>query len=130
MYILNNFQFHDFFFVNFQFHEFFFQIQVKNLRNHKRRAHNQLNKDLKCQFCDQYFKSFISRNEHIQNVHWSTSVKCDICDKIIKTTELKRHKRIIHENIRDHKCESCDKAYATATLLKHHINEKHENQVR
>ena len=86
--------------------------------------------DIKCQFCDKYFKSFIGRNSHIQNVHWSSNVKCDLCDRIVKTTELKRHMKVIHENKRDYKCDTCGKTYPRSTNLKHHINEKHLNIVK
>ena len=51
---------------------------------------------------------------------------CDICDKSFsKKPLLMRHKKVIHDGIKDHKCSTCGKKFALPYYLRHHIRFHH-----
>ena len=41
---------------------------------------------------------------------------------------LKKHRKAVHEGIKDFKCDKCDKAFASITTLKTHITYVHTNK--
>ena len=50
-------------------------------------------------------------------------IKCDICKKIFTTmSNLKNHKRTVHENERSFNCNLCDKIFKEKGTLKRHQN--------
>ena len=51
---------------------------------------------------------------------------CDICDKPFrKHPLLMRHKKVIHDGIKDHKCNTCGKKFSLPSSLRHHIRFRH-----
>ena len=75
---------------------------------------------LKCEICDNKFKSNNGLKNHLNLAHkFMEEQQCNICQSVFKLQrQLNSHVKIVHENIKYHKAES----------LKKHINSVHNSQ--
>ncbi|XP_055842414.1 zinc finger protein 540-like [Episyrphus balteatus] len=65
-----------------------------------------------------------TRTELKTHINYHTNEKtyrCQICDMVFNSLgNLHRHKRIVHEGIKDYPCSYCDKSFGKAETRKHH----------
>jgi len=75
-----------------------------------------------CTVCDKKFRDASSLKVH-EKIHTDDrAYQCDQCTKtFVRLNEYKRHKKRIHDNIKDHVCETCGQAFMMETNLKKHM---------
>ena len=76
--------------------------------------------------CDQCFTRFGNKSNlqrHLATVHEiNPSIKCNIFQ-----SDLKRHVKHVHENVKPFSCDQCDHKYRSNADLKRHVRCVHEN---
>ena len=98
-----------------------------NLENHQATAHKMYK--YRCDICFSDFPNREDLTAHKTKEHPKRAEKlnCDKCGKLFDFKhQLKKHIKIVHDNIRDQKCSHCDKSFKTKDVLKEHIASVHE----
>ena len=76
---------------------------------------------LKCDICENKFKTTILFRLHMRIAHNFEEHQCNICHKIFQSKKkILQHSRRVHEKPKDYKCIRCRKTFTRAILLKHH----------
>ena len=91
---------------------------------HGTHLYNHNKKHKKC--CNSNFASLSELRQHEERVHLKKRFSCDECDLTFTMRDsLKRHKNVVHYNIRPHVCSDCPYAGSTKTELKSHRMYRH-----
>ena len=84
----------------------------------------QIQVPLKCEICDEEYKSKQGLISHVNRVHKFSLIKeyqCNICQsRFDSQRQLTLHTKISHENKKHHKCNSCGKSFSYDHQLKKH----------
>ena len=116
-------------------------INKHRLLRHMKAIHDKV-KDHKCEECSFASSYSSSLKEHIINIHSKggqarkidltqtvKSFKCDNCEYSATNKHyIARHKKAVHDKIKDHKCEQCDYASSYSHDLKHHMRQHQERR--
>ena len=87
-----------------------------------------IEKTFKCDQCEYKSKNKGDLKKHVKIVHDQIKdIKCEKCDYICSTiTNLKQHIKQIHDRIKDVNCDICEYVCSTNSILKQHVKQKHE----
>ena len=97
----------------------FASVQV--LRRHRLIHSNE--KPHACDLCSKKFKTIHELNYHKFTHSDKLPFPCDECDSTFALKfRLKKHKELVHRQIRAYKCDECEKSFKTNTDLVHHKN--------
>jgi len=79
-----------------------------------------------CSICEKTFRDASSLKFH-EKVHSDDrAFQCEQCSKsFVRLNEYKRHKKRIHDEIKDHVCETCGQAFMMESNLKKHMYVDH-----
>lgn len=99
---------------------------ARSLYNHEK-AHVP---NSKCSFCDEKFRTYISRVYHERKVH--TGIKpysCKICENktFFTKAEINKHNYRHHTTVKPYVCEICSKGYVLLPEFKQHLK-VHKNE--
>ena len=92
--------------------------------NHK------VDKSLKCDNCNSFFRSQQNLKQHIESVHEGKKpFKCNICDSCFtRNGSLKTHNSAVHGGKKPFQCKTCGSTFTQKTSLKRHIISVHEGK--
>ena len=81
---------------------------------------------LSCDQCNHSTPIASNLKRHIRTVHHKIRALCGICDQ--EFADLKNHREVVHEKVRNFKCEECEYSCYRQYRLKMHIYNRHSNQ--
>ena len=81
-----------------------------------------VDRELKCETCDEVFASLEQLSSHNIEHHGITGDPCPICGKYLKRSSMRNHIEKVHkaESARKYVCDECGKVYKTKTDLDTH----------
>ncbi|CAK1550195.1 unnamed protein product [Leptosia nina] len=91
--------------------------------DHERKSHMGCRTIGNCPFCDQSFRSYYQRNQHLVKVHNSDAqYKCNVCSKaFILKSLLMTHIKKNHMMERNYQCTECGYKFFNTKTLKAHM---------
>lgn len=95
-------------------------IKYESYRFHMKTHH--ANEHVKCEVCEQAFKSSFTLKKHMQTVH--TFLTCPDCGKSIKAGSMTYHKLQHHtkDSEMPYICEVCNKGFVQKKVYENHMN--------
>lgn len=107
--------------------------RLYNLKMHKKAIHDGIRPHL-CKVCGKTFSNSTKLKYH-STLHTGKPYSCEICEKsfIVKSftrsSDLEKHKKLVHIRIRSFICSECGKGFTTSAILKDHLS-THSGQKR
>nr|XP_019535091.2 PR domain zinc finger protein 5-like [Aedes albopictus] len=91
-------------------------------------THQECRVQFPCANCDKVYTDANNLKKHI-NTHTKSAIyRCEECDKSFDRTDcLRKHRKIMHSDERDHVCTVCGKGYALKQSLTQHLKSAHSN---
>ena len=86
--------------------------------------------DFTCEHCDKTFQKNQELVKHVTRVHYQYNplYECDQCgNKYSRLSELRRHKRCVHNPLPRSQCNYCGKEFHRKDYLDEHVLRVHEN---
>ena len=79
-----------------------------------------------CEICVKTFANKHYLKRHTKLIHEQVKKhKCDLCDKDF---ESKKHIQVVHERVKDFKCDTCEMRFGLLSYLKRHSKTVHKTE--
>lgn len=106
-------------------------ITLRAFRWHKKKQHNDADKEFKCRYCPKSFFLSSNRSYHTTTHHLNPKQLyiCDYCGKEFNNRQLARHHIVNYHSGKLFKCKYC-KTYETTvkTNIEYHVKSKHPSE--
>lgn len=101
-----------------------------SLRRHLQSVHQELEKQVICEFCAKPFRFLSELKQHLNFKHTiNKTQQCPHCHKVLSTkSKLRHHINSVHEKLKRFTCDRCSTSFYYKQQLEIHVVEKHIQQ--